>query len=155
MIIIVFALFAMAATPAVAHHEKSIPSQRVLSGVYPDIASREAPSPKLRTMLRTRWRWTHPKAEYHHRLFEMFDKVAVCESHSTWDVSTGNGYYGGLQMDRQFARTYDAASYARLGTPNNWSREKQIRAAIKAYAGRGLAPWPNCGHKALGYRPVR
>lgn len=126
----------------------------MLSKVYPDIAARDAPSPKLRMMLRTRWIRQHPAADRLHRLYEMFDKVASCESGGRWDVSTGNGYYGGLQMDRQFASTYDPVAYAQLGTPNNWTRDQQIRAAIRAYASRGLAPWPVCGHAALGYRPV-
>lgn len=160
MILIAMMLGVMA-SPALAHHEKTIPSQRVLSRVYPDIAALKKPSPVLRTMLRTRWRHKHPAAERAHRvdirsqrLFPLFDRVASCESGGRWDISTGNGYYGGLQMDRGFAGTYDPWAYQNLGTPNNWSRERQIRAAIRAYETRGLRPWPVCGYARFGYKPL-
>ena len=38
--------------------------------------------------------------------YEEFMCIASHESGRRWDVSTGNGYYGGLQMDRTFQRTY-------------------------------------------------
>ena len=28
----------------------------------------------------------------------MWERMAWCESRNTWDVDTGNGYYGGLQF---------------------------------------------------------
>ena len=37
----------------------------------------------------------------------MWERMAWCESRNTWDVDTGNGYYGGLQ----FA----------LGSGNGWA----------------------------------
>lgn len=156
--ILVLMVVALGATPALAHHEASIPSQRTLERIYPDIAARKDPDAVLRKVLRTRWRHTHPAAEREHRyqsrLFNLFDRVASCESHNTWNISTGNGYYGGLQMDRGFAGTYDPWAYRNLGTPNHWSRERQIRAAIRAYHSRGLRPWPVCGYARFGYKPL-
>ena len=150
------ALVLLACAPAVAsaHHEQSIPSERALSRIYPDIAKRDQPRAVRKKILAARWRLKHPAAEYEHRLFRMFDDVASCESGGRWNISTGNGYYGGLQMDRTFAKTYDRWAYYNLGTPNNWSRKRQIKAAIRAYRTRGLGPWPKCGKQKLGYRPV-
>mgnify|MGYP002653011121 CR=1 FL=1 len=31
----------------------------------------------------------------------VWDRVAACESGGNWSISTGNGYYGGLQFDNQ------------------------------------------------------
>ena len=60
-----------------------------------------------------------------------------------WAVNTGNGYYGGLQMDREFQKTYGREFYDRLGTADRWPRSVQIAVAIRAYlSGRGFYPWP-------------
>ena len=61
-----------------------------------------------------------------------------------WATRTGNGYYGGLQMDISFQRTYGPDVYRRKGTANNWSALEQMWVAERAYAaGRGFYPWPN------------
>jgi hypothetical protein len=158
-----------AAETATAHHD--IPRQAVLAKVYPDLLERtkaETPFRWSRFMARaeSRWRATHPAAERRHLELArrsareaMWLRVASCESGDgkgaiNWDVNTGNGYYGGLQMDRTFQQTYDPDAYATLGTANNWPAWRQMRAADRAYESRGLAPWPNCGHARLGYKPV-
>ena len=67
--------------------------------------------------------------------------------HSTegaWNDNTGNGYYGGLQMDFGFMHSYGAAYSRRWGTADNWPVWAQIDASIRAYkSGRGFWPWPN------------
>ena len=61
-----------------------------------------------------------------------------------WDSNTGNGYYGGLQMDVTFQRRYGGAYLNRWGTADNWPAWAQLQAAVRAYrSGRGFAPWPN------------
>jgi len=61
-----------------------------------------------------------------------------------WATRTGNGYYGGLQMDISFQRTYGADVFRRKGTANNWSAVEQMWVAERAYrSGRGFHPWPN------------
>lgn len=60
-----------------------------------------------------------------------------------WRANTGNGYYGGLQMDLQFQRTYGADVLRRKGTANRWTPLEQIWVAERALrAGRGFYPWP-------------
>jgi hypothetical protein len=68
--------------------------------------------------------------------------IAEHESGGRWDIATGNGYYGGLQMDRQFQQTYAPRLYRRKGTADNWTREEQLRAAARAVRARGFSPWP-------------
>jgi hypothetical protein len=53
-------------------------------------------------------------------------------------------YYGGLQMDLQFQRTYAPELLRKKGTADNWTAIEQIWVAERAYrAGRGFTPWPN------------
>jgi hypothetical protein len=61
-----------------------------------------------------------------------------------WATSTGNGYYGGLQMDISFQRAYGRELLRRKGTANNWTAAEQMWVAERAYrSGRGFYPWPN------------
>jgi hypothetical protein len=60
-----------------------------------------------------------------------------------WDANSGNGYYGGLQMDIGFQRFYGRPFLHRWGTADNWPVWAQIEAAAHAYrSGRGFGPWP-------------
>lgn len=53
-------------------------------------------------------------------------------------------YYGGLQMDLDFQRSYGAHLLRRKGTADNWTPLEQIWVAERAYrSGRGFYPWPN------------
>lgn len=62
----------------------------------------------------------------------------------SWSANTGNGYYGGLQMDVGFQRLYGPTYLRRWGTADNWPVWAQLDAAVRAYrSGRGFWPWPN------------
>jgi hypothetical protein len=61
-----------------------------------------------------------------------------------WRTRTGNGYYGGLQMDISFQRAYGPELLRRKGTADNWTALEQMWVAERAYrSGRGFYPWPN------------
>jgi Transglycosylase-like domain len=61
-----------------------------------------------------------------------------------WATYTGNGFYGGLQMDISFQRAYGLELLRRKGTANRWTAIEQIWVAERAYrSGRGFWPWPN------------
>jgi Transglycosylase-like domain len=74
--------------------------------------------------------------------YEELTCIAEHESGGRWDISTGNGYYGGLQMDRQFQQTYAPDLYEAKGTADTWTQEEQMRAAAGAVEERGFTPWP-------------
>ncbi len=93
-------------------------------------ARRERPRPAERPL--------SARVPYHDEL----SCIAEHESGGRWDISTGNGYYGGLQMDRGFQQTYAPRLYAAKGTADHWTPEEQIRAAARAVASRGFTPWP-------------
>jgi hypothetical protein len=70
----------------------------------------------------------------------------MCIHHfeGAWDSDTGNGYYGGLQMNAFFMQRYGAEYVSRWGTADRWPAWAQIAAAVRAYqSGRGFWPWPN------------
>ena len=77
------------------------------------------------------------------RYYDALTCIAQHESHGAWDIATGNGYYGGLQMDRQFQSTYAPGLYRTKGTADHWTREEQMRTAERAISTRGFHPWPN------------
>ena len=61
-----------------------------------------------------------------------------------WATRTGNGYFGGLQMDLAFQRTYGPELLRRKGTADRWTPLEQMWVAERAYrSGRGFYPWPN------------
>ena len=70
----------------------------------------------------------------------------LCIHHyeAAWNANTGNGYYGGLQMDVPFQARYGRRYLARFGTADRWPVWAQLAAAARAYrSGRGFWPWPN------------
>jgi hypothetical protein len=61
----------------------------------------------------------------------------------SWGDS-GDPYWGGLQMDRGFMRSYATRRLLRRGWANRWTPLEQMWVAERAHrAGRGFYPWPN------------
>src|SRR5262245_10357826 len=61
-----------------------------------------------------------------------------------WNANTGNGYYGGLQMDISFQKAYGRSLLRKKGRAHKWLPLEQIWVAERAYrSGRGFYPWPN------------
>lgn len=75
-----------------------------------------------------------------------WDAIAQCESGGNWSISTGNGFYGGLQFTSSTWNAYGGGAYA--SSANNASREQQIAVAEKVLAGQGIGAWPVCGRNA-------
>jgi resuscitation-promoting factor RpfB len=79
----------------------------------------------------------------------MWNALAECESSGDWAIDTGNGLYGGLQIDRSTWLSYGGQAYAPL--PSKATREQQILIAEKVRAKGGFSPWSSCARK-LGLR---
>jgi hypothetical protein len=63
---------------------------------------------------------------------------------ASWTAATGNGYYGGLQMNISFMRHYGPYLLRRKGTANRWTPLEQMWVAERALeSGRGFYPWPH------------
>ncbi|MER5569493.1 FG-GAP-like repeat-containing protein [Streptomyces goshikiensis] len=75
-----------------------------------------------------------------------WDKVAHCESTDDWQINTGNGYYGGLQISPQTWNAFGGREYAAY--PHQATKQQQILIGEKILAGQGQGAWPNCGPAA-------
>ncbi len=56
-------------------------------------------------------------------------------------------YWGGLQMNRGFMRTYGAEFLRRYGTADRWPPAVQVAVAERAHRTRGFGPWPNTARR--------
>ena len=61
-----------------------------------------------------------------------------------WRTNTGNGFYGGLQMNIAFQRSYGAELLRRKGTADRGTPIEEMWVAERAHrSGLGFHPWPN------------
>jgi hypothetical protein len=74
-----------------------------------------------------------------------WDALAQCESGGRWNISTGNGYYGGLQFSASTWAAYGGTQYA--STAAGATREQQIAIAQRVLASQGAGAWPACTAK--------
>lgn len=105
---------------------------------------------KARNTKRLHWLamlWKHRsiRAKHHARnVPHKADWLCIHRHEGAWNDHTGNGYYGGLQMDLTFQRRYGGYLLRVKGTANNWSPLEQMWIAERAFeSGRGFYPWPN------------
>ncbi|WP_407838163.1 FG-GAP-like repeat-containing protein [Streptomyces sp. DSM 116496] len=71
-----------------------------------------------------------------------WDKVAECEAGGNWSINTGNGFYGGLQIQLSTWNGYGGKQYASY--PHQATKKQQILIGEKILAGQGPGAWPNC-----------
>ena len=75
-----------------------------------------------------------------------WDRLAQCESSGDWAISTGNGYYGGLQFDEPTWREFGGGRFA--PTADGASKDQQIEIATKVRDTRGgYGSWPACARE--------
>jgi len=79
----------------------------------------------------------------------VWDTLAQCESGGNWATNTGNGLYGGVQIDQGAWLSNSGGAYAPL--PSEATREQQIVIAEKVRAAHGYTPWSSCADN-LGLR---
>ena len=56
-----------------------------------------------------------------------WNKLAKCESGGRWHINSGNGHYGGLQINPGTWRAFGGRKFARL--PHKASKRQQVRVA--------------------------
>ena len=80
-------------------------------------------------------------ARHRRALVDRWSGVARCESGGNWAISTGNGFYGGLQFNMG---TWQA--YGGRGMPHQQPAWYQATIADRVRTqGQGLGAWPHCG----------
>ncbi|MDT3400070.1 transglycosylase family protein, partial [Streptomyces sp. B1866] len=75
-----------------------------------------------------------------------WNKVAACESTSSWDINTGNGYYGGLQFTQSTWQAYGGTAYAPRA--DLATKREQIAVAERVLNQQGPGAWPVCSQRA-------
>jgi hypothetical protein len=111
-------------------------------------SARQLESHAYRTWVRDLWRERAARAR---RLAQNppHERAWLClhryERHpgQGWRTNTGNGYYGGLQMDWTFMATYGRRLLRAKGPAHRWTPLEQMWVGERALrAGRGFYPWP-------------
>ena len=69
-------------------------------------------------------------------------RMAYCESSGRWRISTGNGFYGGLQFTLASWRAVGGTGY-----PHWRSRLEQMYRAVKLMRLQGWGAWPVCQYR--------
>lgn len=79
------------------------------------------------------------------RELERFDDWVCIHNHEGAWNDRGDPYWGGLQMDRSFMKTYgpDMIKRHHGGLADTWTPAEQIIVAERAYQTRGFGPWPH------------
>ena len=71
--------------------------------------------------------------------------VADCESGGNWHINTGNGHYGGLQLNLGTWHDYGGS-----GMPHEQAAWRQAEVAERVRTDTGLGAWPHCGSRYTG-----
>ena len=103
------------------------------------------PNPRFKLWVRNLWKHRALRAK---RKAALARRIAAAGSASIASRAPGPTrnapYYGGLQMDLGFQRTYGRELLQRKGTANHWTPLEQMWVAERAHrSGRGYYPWPN------------
>jgi hypothetical protein len=98
---------------------------------------------RYRLWLRGAWRTRAERARYRaHHPPHLAEWRCIHRGEGSW-TDPNSPYYGGLQMDLSFQRTYGPALLRRKGTADHWAPYEQMWIAERAVkAGRGFYPWP-------------
>ena len=128
-----------------AHRDETWRWQRVMQRArtpYSDSARRVENLAYRRWVLRL---WKHRATAAKTRAFRPPHRsqwLCIHRYEGSWNDS-GSPYYGGLQMDTEFQRTYGIELYRAKGTADHWTPLEQMWVAERAYRTRGFWPWPN------------
>jgi resuscitation-promoting factor RpfA len=76
----------------------------------------------------------------------VWDTVAKCESGNRWHISTGNGYYGGLQFSSSTWKAFGGRKYG--SQAHKATKAEQIAIARRVLASQGPGAWPTCSRRA-------
>jgi hypothetical protein len=132
------------------HRAQTWHRQRVMGARRTRTAFVERHISSLDVLRRLRETWRTRAAQARKRLIRPPHRAAwLCIQRFEGSWSDPNApYYGGLQMDITFQRTYGRYLLRRKGTADRWTPAEQMWTAEKALrAGRGFHPWPNTARR--------
>lgn len=78
--------------------------------------------------------------------WNVWDRVATCESGNNWSIDTGNSFYGGLQFTKSTWQGFGGGKFA--SSAQYATRDQQIYVAQATLRVQGPGAWPVCSKKA-------
>lgn len=78
--------------------------------------------------------------------WNVWDRVATCESGNNWSINTGNGFSGGLQFTQSTWQAFGGGRFA--SSAQYATRDQQIYVAQATLRVQGPGAWPVCSKKA-------
>lgn len=78
--------------------------------------------------------------------YNVWDRVASCESTNNWHINSGNGFYGGLQFTQSTWRAFGGGKFA--ASAQYATRDQQIYVAQATLRAQGPGAWPVCSRHA-------
>lgn len=129
----------------VAKLQRKVWHQQRVMGVR---LSRKFRAPNRNPLLKARFKlavWSRRAAGIHRTYVRPPHKrswICIHRGEGSWRSATGNGYYGGLQMDRGFMRHYGAYLLRVKGTANRWSPLEQMWTGEHGRRVQGWGAWP-------------
>lgn len=132
------------------HRAKTWRWQRVMGKPLTRVRQRERSdrSPVYLLRLRDRWKARAVRARKRaRRPPHLQEWRCIHRYEGPWDDPNAP-YYGGLQMDLSFQRTYGRRLLRTKGTADHWTPLEQMWVGEKALrAGRGFYPWPTAARR--------
>jgi len=129
---------------AIRHYRVTTRRLQHVMGMYRSLQIVRSGRPSLQTAAR---RWRRHAVSVKRRFLAGPPHAGAWRCIHSYEGSwrdAGGPYYGGLQMDISFQRTYAPLLVRLKGTADNWTPLEQMWVAEKAYrSGRGFYPWPN------------
>jgi hypothetical protein len=121
-------------------HWLTVMRGRPPAGVSRSLAARALP--RLRQLARS-WQHRAHRAWWHaNHPPHLGGWLCIHRYEGSW-ADPGSPYWGGLQMDLSFQRTYGGWLLHHKGTADHWSPLEQIWVAVRASHSRGFSPWPS------------
>lgn len=119
--------------------------QRVMGVQRSEIRVRSLSSHSIDTLrhLTAVWR-RHQRAASRHAHHPPHLSAFMCihRHEGSWQ-DAGAPYWGGLQMNLTFQRSYGDWLLRLKGTADHWTPLEQIWTAVRAHRSQGFYPWPN------------
>lgn len=78
--------------------------------------------------------------------WNVWDRVASCESGNNWSINTGNGFSGGLQFTQSTWQAFGGGRFA--SSAQYATRDQQIYVAQATLRVQGPGAWPVCSKRA-------
>lgn len=75
------------------------------------------------------------------------EALCVHAGEGSWQANTGNGYFGGMQMDYSFMRHYGGWILAHRGPAHLWAPNTQLLVAYRGWRRQGWGAWPNTARR--------